>query len=62
MILIALMWARVPSGPDHFTRVINCQTFRTSFYGGFKLVVNTVFSFEINLVDIHLKLSDFSKI
>ena len=40
MILIALMWARIPSGPDNFKRVIKYQTLRTSFYGGFESVAN----------------------
>ena len=38
MILIALMSARIPSGPDNFKRVIKCQTFQTSVYGGFESV------------------------
>ena len=49
MILIALMWTRIPSGPDNFKRIIKYQTFQTSFYGGFKSVANIVFSFETNL-------------
>ena len=32
-ILIALMWARFPSGRDNFKRVVKYQTFQTSFYG-----------------------------
>ena len=36
MILIALMWARIPLGPDNFKRVIKYQTLRTSFYDGFE--------------------------
>ena len=40
MILIALMWARIPSDPDNFKRVTKNQTLRTSFYGGFKSVAN----------------------
>ena len=35
-ILIALIWARFPSGPDYFKnfkRVVKYQTFQTSFYG-----------------------------
>ena len=31
MILIALMWAQIPLGPDNFKRVIKYQTLRTSF-------------------------------
>ena len=46
MILIALMWARILSGPDNFKRVIKFQTFRTSFYSGLESVANIVFSFE----------------
>ena len=46
MILIALMWARIPPGPDNFKRVIKYQTLRTSFYGGFESVANIVFLFE----------------
>ena len=45
MIVIALMWARIPSGPDNFKRVIEYQT---SFYGGFESVAHIVFSFETN--------------
>ena len=51
MILIALMWAIIPPGPDNFERVIKhqtSQTSQTSFYGGFELVTNIVFSFEIS--------------
>ena len=48
MILIALMWARIPSGNDNFKTVIKYQTFRDSFYGGFESVANNVFSFETN--------------
>ena len=34
MILIALMWARIPSAPYNFKRVIiKYKTFRTLFYG-----------------------------
>ena len=39
------MWARIPSGPDNFKRVIKYQT---SFYSGFESVTNIVFSFETN--------------
>ena len=35
MILIALIWARIPWGPDNFKRVIKYQILRTSFYDGF---------------------------
>ena len=45
MILIALMWARIPSGPDNLKKY---QTLRTSFHDGFESVANTVFSFETN--------------
>ena len=37
MILIASMWAQIPSGPDNFERVIKYQT---SFYGGFESAAN----------------------
>ena len=50
MILIALMWARIPSGPDNFKRVIQYQTLGTSFHGGFESVANIVFSFETKLM------------
>ena len=62
MILIALMWARIPSGPDNFKSVIQYQTSRTSFYDGFELEANIVFSFETSFGwrEIHLKLSDCS--
>ena len=48
MILIALMWARMPPGPDNFRRVIKYQTFKTSFHCDFESVANIVFSFETN--------------
>ena len=32
MILIALMWARVPLGPDNFKMVSKHHTFQTSFF------------------------------
>ena len=48
MILFALMWARIPPGPDNFKRVIEYQTFKTSFYCDFESVANIVFSFETN--------------
>ena len=49
MILTALMWARIPPGPDNFKRVIKYQTFKTSFYCDFESVTNILFSFEIIL-------------
>ena len=55
MILIAFMWGRTPSGPDHFKRVIKYQTLRSSFYGGFESAANITlngsppkFSLKIN--------------
>ena len=48
MILIALMWVRIPPGTDNFKRVIKYQTFKTSFHCDFESVANTVFSFETN--------------
>ena len=38
--LIALMWARIPLDPDNFKRVIEYQTLRTPFYGGFESVAD----------------------
>ena len=40
MTLIALIWARIPSGPDNFKSVIKYQTLRTSFYGGSESIAN----------------------
>ena len=51
MILIALMWARIPSGPDHFKRVIIYQTFRVSFHGGFESVANILGGDPLKLSD-----------
>ena len=50
MILIALMWAQISSGPDNFKRVIKYQTFWTSFYDGFESVAKIAFSFETYFV------------
>ena len=41
MILIALMWAQIPLGPDNFKRIIKYQTLSISFYGGFESIANT---------------------
>ena len=38
MILIALIWARIPPSPDNFERVIKYQTYKTSFYYDFESV------------------------
>ena len=60
-ILIALMWARISSGPDNFKRAIKYQTLQVPFYNGFETVANIAFSFETNFGwRIHLKLSDSS--
>ena len=40
MILIALMWNRIPQGPDNFKRVIKYQALTASFYGGFESVAS----------------------
>ena len=48
MILIALMWDRIPPGPDNFKRVIKHQTLQTSFYCDFESMANIVFLFETN--------------
>ena len=48
MILIALICAQIPPGPDKFKRVIKYQTFQTSFHSGFESLANIVFSFETN--------------
>ena len=48
LILIALMWARIPLGPDKFERVIKYHTIQTSFHGGFDSLANIACSFEIN--------------
>ena len=45
MILIALMCARIPSGPDNFKRIIKYQTVQTLFY---ESIANIVFSFKTN--------------
>ena len=41
MILSALMWARIPLGPDNFKRVIKYQNLRTLFYGGYESLLYT---------------------
>ena len=48
MALIALVCARIPSGPDTFKRVIKYQTFQISFQGCFESVANIVFSCQTN--------------
>ena len=48
MILIALIWARIPVGPDNFKRVVKSQTFKTSFHCDFESAANIVFAFETN--------------
>ena len=49
MILIALMWARIPSGPDNFKKVIKIPDFPDFLFCDFESVANIVFSFETNL-------------
>ena len=48
MILIALMWARIPPGPDKFKRVIKYKIFKIFFYCDFESVANILFLFETN--------------
>ena len=44
MILIALMWAHIPLGPDNF-KILS----KLHFHGGFDSAVNTVFSSRLFL-------------
>ena len=48
MILIALMWHRIPPGPDNFKKVIKYLTFKNPFYCDFESVANILFSFKTN--------------
>ena len=45
------MWARVPSSPDNFKRVIKYHTLRTSFHGGFESVARRIRIVSHNLSD-----------
>ena len=47
MILIAVIWALIP--PIISKRFVKHWTFQTSFYGGFELVANIVFSLRLIL-------------